>query len=143
MASLAGKATPEASFPCPHSPPDPRTTEASLTPAPTLLQLQLQRSGLRWGLFGSVFVWGGWVIAVLDYVFLATKQSCINFPWMMKFKESINRNTKQLVPIGSHRGLLPTTSELPSCVGSPTPTHLDRQSRTQRPRRVLWWQGGH
>ena len=66
-----------------------------LTPAPTLRQLQVQRSSLRWGLFGSVFVWGGWVIVVLDYVFLATKQPCINFPWMMKFKESINRNTKQ------------------------------------------------
>lgn len=139
MASLAGKATLETSFPLP--PPPNRRSQSD--PSPTLLQLQLQRSGVRWGLFGSVFVWGGWVIAVLDYVFLATKQSCINFPWMMKFKGSINRNTKQLVPIGSHRGLLPATSELPSCVGSLTTTHLDRQSRTQRPRRVLQCQGGH
>lgn len=45
-------------------------------------------------LFDFVFLWGGWVIVVLDDVSLATKQPCINSPWMVKFKESINRNTK-------------------------------------------------
>lgn len=45
--------------------PCPWATGARLSPSPSLLQLPLQRSGFRWGLFGSVFVWGGRVIAVL------------------------------------------------------------------------------
>ena len=80
------------------------------------------------GLVWFCFCLGGWVIAVLGYVSLATKKSCINCPWMMKFKESINRSTKCLVPIGSCGGLPPATSALPTPVG---------RSGTQRPRREL------
>lgn len=124
MASLAGKP------PTPYHIPVCR--ELCSLPTPSLLQLQLQRSSFRWGRVGSGSVWGGMRgHCSLDYVSLATKQSCINFSWMMTFKESINRNTK----------LLLSSDHLPATDGLPDTSCFHPQGRRVAWRPKLCWTG--
>lgn len=73
--------------------PAPEAAGASLTPSPLASSATAPKVWFQMG-----FVWLCFCLGCVGHCGLrlcfSCYQSCINFPWMMNFKESINRNTK-------------------------------------------------